>query len=562
MSLPQSKTQYLTVPATAKSKSLKTYTKEEVAQHSKEGDLWCIIDSAVYFVDLHPGGTAVLLDELVAGKVNQSPPPQDATDAFFGMHRSEVLVKYGRFIIGTIEGAKPRYILPTPGVLSPVPYAEPTWLTEGFKSPYYNDGHRALQKYMREFNDEYVRAEAQAHEKSNERPTVELIQKMGAEGVYINHMRLGPGKLLHGLTLPGGVKGEDFDYFHEQIVTQELVRTGARGYADGLQGGMVIGLPPVMNYGSPALKKEIIPEVLAGRKFISLAISEAFAGSDVAGLRCMAKKSADGKHYIVNGTKKWITNGNFSDYFSTGVNTGNGLSMLLIRRGEGVDTKLIKTSYSTAAGTAYITFDNVKVPVENLMGKEGKGIYVILTNFNHERWVMCCGSVAGSRLIVEECFKWAHQRNVFHKPLIEQAVIREKFAHMFAKIESLQAYLENITYQMNHLTYAQQGDLLGGPIGALKMWCTKMAGEISSEAVQIFGGRGITQGGMGGMIGEWTFSVRPGGLRGSFLLRLAHLSPEQFQRTQKFDAILGGAEEILGDLAVRQASRKMPRAVL
>lgn len=67
-----------------------------------------------------------------------------------------------------------------------------------------------------------------------------------------------------------------------------------------------------------------------------------------------------------------------SDYFSVGVNTGNGLSMLLIPRGEGVETKLIKTSYSTAAGTAYITFDNVKVPVENLLGKEGKGIYVIL----------------------------------------------------------------------------------------------------------------------------------------------------------------------------------------
>lgn len=90
-------------------------------------------------------------------------------------------------------------------------------------------------------------------------------------------------------------------------------------------------LPPVMNYASAALKKEIIPEVLAGRKYISLAISEAFAGSDVAGLRCTATKTADGKHYIVNGTKKWITNGTFSDYFSTGVNTGNGLSMLLVR---------------------------------------------------------------------------------------------------------------------------------------------------------------------------------------------------------------------------------------
>ncbi|GAA5922485.1 hypothetical protein JCM1841_004926 [Sporobolomyces salmonicolor] len=527
---PPSKTKYLSVADTAAKKDqLKAFSKDEVAKHNKEGDLWIIIDSAVYdlskFVDLHPGGAHVLIQ--VAG--------QDATEAFFGMHRSEVLLKYGRYLIGTIEGQKPRILLPTPGTLSPVPYAEPTWLSEGYKSPYHKDSHRALQKEMRLFVDEHVRPDAQLHERDGKRPTVELIQKMGS--MHINAMRMGPTKLLHGLTLPGGVKGDEFDYFHEMIITQELSRCGARGYADGLQGGMVIGLPPIMNFGSDKLKKEIIPEVLAGRKFICLAITEAFAGSDVAGLRTTATKTPDGKHYIVNGTKKWITNGHFADYFSTGVNTGNGLSMLLIPRGEGVDTKQIKTSYSTTAGTAYVTFDNVKVPVENLLGKEGKGIFVILSNFNHERWVMCCGSVAASRMVVEECFKWAHQRKAFGKPLIDQAVIRAKLAAMFMKVEAAQAYLENITYQMCQMTYAQQADQLAGPIGLLKTFCTRCAGEIADDAVQIFGGRAITQGGMGGLI-------------------------EMFQRTQKFDALLGGAEEVLADLGVRQASRKMPKAVL
>ncbi|GAA5935723.1 uncharacterized protein JCM15063_001782 [Sporobolomyces koalae] len=526
-----SKTQYLRVPDTATKKpdQLKGFSKEEVAKHNKEGDLWIIIDSAVYdlskFVDMHPGGAHVLIQ--VAG--------QDATEAFFGMHRAEVLNKYGRYIIGTIEGAKPRYLLPTTGTLSPVPYAEPTWLVEGFKSPYYKDSHRALQKEMRAFVDEHVRPDAQMHEKDGKRPTVELIQKMGE--INMNAMRMGPGKLLHGLTLLGGVKGEEFDYFHESIVTQELVRAGARGYADGLQGGMVIGLPPIMNFGSDKLKKEIIPEVLAGRKFISLAITEAFAGSDVAGLRTTAVKTPDGKHYIVNGTKKWITNGHFSDYFSTGVNTGNGLSMLLIPRQEGVETKIIKTSYSTTAGTAYVTYDNVKVPVENLLGKEGKGIFVILSNFNHERWVMCCGSVAGSRMIVEECFKWAHQRKAFGKPLIDLAVIRAKLAAMIQKVEAAQSYLENITFQMCNMNYAQQADALAGPIGLLKVFCTRTATEIADNAVQIFGGRALTQSGMGQFI-------------------------EAFNRSYKYDSLLGGAEEVLADLGVRQASRKMPKAVL
>ena len=93
------------------------------------------------------------------------------------------------------------------------------------------------------------------------------------------------------------------------IVSQEGCRHGQRGYCDGLNAGAVIGLPPVMNFGSEELRNRIVPEVLSGKKFICLAISEAFAGSDVQGLVTFAKKTEDGKHWIINGTKKWITNG-------------------------------------------------------------------------------------------------------------------------------------------------------------------------------------------------------------------------------------------------------------
>ena len=199
-----------------------------------------------------------MLDLEVAGK--------DATEAFFGLHRAEVLNRYGRYMIGTLDQGKPKYLLPTPGALSPVPFGEPAWLSEGFTSPYYKDSHRKLQKYMRDFTDEHVKEEAAAHEKSGERPTVELVQRMGSE--LINHMRMGPTKLLPGLILPTGLKGEDFEcvlrllrplarsdlrllahsYFHELIVSQELVRTGTRGYADGLQGGMVIGVSPRLQF--------------------------------------------------------------------------------------------------------------------------------------------------------------------------------------------------------------------------------------------------------------------------------------------------------------------------
>jgi alkylation response protein AidB-like acyl-CoA dehydrogenase len=115
-------------------------------------------------------------------------------------------------------------------------------------------------------------------------------------------MRMGPGKHLQGRTLFNGiVKPEEFDYFHELVVTQEFTRCGARGYGDGLLGGKVIGLPPVLNFGSDELKKKVVPDVLAGKKFICLAISEAHAGSDVFGLTTTAVKTEDGKHWIING---------------------------------------------------------------------------------------------------------------------------------------------------------------------------------------------------------------------------------------------------------------------
>ncbi|KAF8625551.1 hypothetical protein AX15_005317 [Amanita polypyramis BW_CC] len=509
----------------------KQFSRDEVAKHNTDSDLWVIIDSKVYdlsrFKNFHPGGLFVLTDPEVAGK--------DATEAFFSLHRYEVLERpqYKRLQIGVIQGEQSVLHGRVIGQVSKVPYAEPTWLSPGYHSPYYTENHRRFQKVMRVFFETVVLPDAEAREADGKRPSQSVIDKMAE--LNIHAMRLGPGKHLFGQTLANGlVKPEEFDYFHELIITQELARASLRGYADGLLGGKVIGLPPVLNFGSEELKARIVPEVLDGRKFICLAISEAHAGSDVMGLKTTAVKTEDGKHWIINGTKKWITNGTFADYFTVGCKTEDGFTVILVERGPGVETKQIKTSYSTAAGTAYITFDNVKVPVENTLGEEGGGIFVILSNFNHERWVMCCGSARSQRTIVEECLKWINQRKVFGKPLHSQAVVRSKIAGMIARAESVQCWLENITHQMNNMTYRQQANKLAGQIAFLKSYATACAQDTARDAVQIFGGRGITQTGMGRFI-------------------------EHYHRTITFDSLLGGAEDVLADLGVRQALRLMPK---
>jgi alkylation response protein AidB-like acyl-CoA dehydrogenase len=367
---------------------------------------------------------------------------------------------------------------------------------------------------------------------------VEVYQKLGRVGLLAAN--IGPGDHLTSNVF--NVKPQEFDYFHELIAHEEMANVGLFGYADSLASGMVIGLPPILHFGSPALKARVVPEVLRGDKRICLAISEPAAGSDVAGMITTAKKTPCGKFYIVNGVKKWITNGTFSDYFTTAVRTGEGsgpgdISMLLIERKHGVETKSIKTSHNVATGTAYVIFENVKVPVENLLGKEGQGFQVIMYNFNHERWVMigCC--VASTRLVIEECFKWANQRKVFGKRLIDQPVIRNKLAHMIAQTESIHSWLESITYQMNNMSYEEQSKKLAGPIALGKLQATRVAHNVADEACQIFGGRGITKTGMGRII-------------------------EGFQRVYKFQAILGGSEEILADLGVRQAMKGFPAARL
>jgi len=299
-----------------------------------------------------------------------------------------------------------------------------------------------------------------------------------------------------------------------------------------LVGGMSIGLPPLLKFGTPELIRKYAVPCIRGERRVCLAISEPYAGSDVAQIRCTATPTPEGD-WSVLGVKKWITGGMMSEYFTTLARTEkHGPVMLLIERdGDGaLTTDPIKTSYSPAAGTAYVSITNARVPRENLVGKAGMGFHQTMANFNFERWAMVCTGNRHSRMVLEECMKWALQRKVFGKPLIQQAVIRFKLAEMAAAVETLHSMLEDLTYQMCKMTPKDINRHLAGPIALLKYKQTRVATVVSDNACQIFGGRAITGSGMGYVI-------------------------EKFQRSFKFQAILGGSEEIMADFAIRQAMR-------
>lgn len=511
-------------------------TSAELAEHKAPDDAWVAVSGHVYdvskFMRLHPGGAAVL--RAVAGR--------DVSKEFFEMHRTEVLAKYARLRIGTLDGEVrhdegPPVIHDSKGV----PYGEASYW-RGWNSPYYNESHDRFRRGVREWIDRELAPIAVEMDESGEVPDKELYQKMGRAGMLA--MVVGSKEVAQlfctetGLPLPGGIRPEEIDMFHNLIFAEELRRLGTYGFNDGIMAGIAIGLPPVLHFGTPEQIQRIAIPCLLGEKVICLAISDPYAGSDVSGMMATAAPTPDGG-YIVNGLKKWITNGVFADYFTTAVRTSRpgkdgkqegGVSLMVVERSEGLTTKPIKTSSSAAAGTALVVYEDVYTPKANLIGKENQGFAYIMSNFNNERWGMVASGNRHSRLIVEECFKWASQRKVFGKPLIEQPVIRNKLAHMVSEVEAVHAWLESVTHQMNTMSTREATEKLAGPIALLKLKQTRVGTLVGDEACQIFGGRAITRTGMGSQV-------------------------ERFQRVFKFQSILGGSEEIMADLGIRQAMK-------
>jgi acyl-CoA dehydrogenase len=318
-----------------------------------------------------------------------------------------------------------------------------------------------------------------------------------------------------------GGTSEGIDLYHVNIVSEELCRTSLGGLPSTLL-SHGIGMPPVVNFGKDALKDEIIPQVIAGKKRIALAITEPSGGSDVANLQTTAKREGD--YYIVNGSKTFISGGMGADWFTTGVRTGGkggaGVSLIVIPADlEGVSrTPLDKKQGWWCSDTATIYFDNVKVPVENLLAEEGHGFLVIANNFNNERMAMATMMEASCRVCLEEAVKWAQERQTFGKRLADHQVIRHKIVEMKQRINSCQAYIQVCCRQM------QDGTISFGDIAMLKVHASLTMEYCAREAMQILGGAGY--------------------MRGNKV--------ERIYREVRVNAIGGGSEEIMRDLAASQ----------
>ncbi|MBP6646823.1 MAG: acyl-CoA dehydrogenase family protein [Burkholderiaceae bacterium] len=288
-----------------------------------------------------------------------------------------------------------------------------------------------------------------------------------------------------------------------------------------------IGMPPVLRYGSEALQEMAIPGVLRGERIAALAITEPGGGSDVASLRCTAVR--DGADYVINGEKVFITSGMRADWITCAVRTGEagskgagGVSMILV---PGDSAGLSRTALNKmgwwCSDTAHLRFDNVRVPASNLLGEEGGGFKIIMTNFNGERVAMSAMALGFAQACFDEALDWSRQRKTFGAALVERQVIRHKLVDMQMRISSTQAWLDVISAR------ADAGDMSPdwvAQVCMLKNHATQTMQHCADQAVQILGGMGFMRG----------------------------TKSERIYREVKVMMIGGGAEEVMKELAARQ----------
>jgi acyl-CoA dehydrogenase len=339
---------------------------------------------------------------------------------------------------------------------------------------------------------------------------------------------------LLGLGYPEALGGTPASYALKLPAWIALARHGRSGGVLASLFSHNIGLPPVVLHGSEAVRQEVVPPVLRGKKIAALAITEPGGGSDVAALRTTARRvpDGDGDHYVVNGEKTFITSGMRADWITVAVRTGEGrgaggISMLLVPGdAPGLSrTRLSKMGW-LCSDTATLHFDDVHVPARYLLGEEGAGFRMVMGNFNGERIGLAAGALGFAQACLDEALAWARERKAFGAALIEHQAVRHKLVDMQMRIASTEAWIEAVSAEGDALEAAGRFNAPEwvAQICLLKNHATQTMQFCADQAVQILGGMGFMRG---------TVS-------------------ERIYREVKVMMIGGGAEDIMKELAARQ----------
>ena len=376
------------------------------------------------------------------------------------------------------------------------------------RNPYDTDDRKSFREMVTKFLETEIWPYVDEWDESGQYPQ-EINEKVCELGVF-----------GFGIDEKYGGLGFD-DQFMRKDVSVEMGRSSAGGLFASV-GSRNIMLGPLTELANEEIKMKALPDLMSGKKGGSLGITEPGGGSDVARMKTTARK--DGNEWVLNGSKTFITGGMQASYFVIGARTGEeglgGISLFFVKANTPgfTRTSIDKKMGWWSSDTATLYFDNCRIPADNLMGEENKGFLSIMNNFNYERYMMGAQMLGMAKRCFEECVQYSQERQTFGKNLIEHQVIRHKLADMSAKIDAMDAYLNQVAQLMN------DGEMPVAEISKIKFYCSECIESIASEAMQIFGGAGY--------------------LRGNAV--------ERIYREVKVMAIGGGSKEIMKDLTAKQ----------
>ena len=344
-------------------------------------------------------------------------------------------------------------------------------------SMYFTEEHYAFRQSFKDFLQKEVVPHIDKWEKTG---TIDrfIWKKFGEMGYF-------------GLNSSEEYGGLNLDIFYTVIFLEELQKVNSGGFAAAMWAHSYLAMTHLAKEGDDRIKKEYLTPSINGEKIGCLCITEPFGGSDVAGMRTTAVKKEN--TYVINGSKTFITNGVYSDYLIVAAKTdltsrSKGMSIFVIDRDTlGVSaTKLDKLGWR-ASDTAEIAFDNVVIPVANLMGEEGKGFSYIMSHFALERLVMGINAHARAEFALEYAIKYMSERNAFGKTLNKFQALRHKVADMASEVEMCKQFNYAIAKRLN------EGQYIVKEASMSKLISTKMADSVINDCLQLLGGYGYME---------------------------------------------------------------------
>jgi acyl-CoA dehydrogenase len=292
------------------------------------------------------------------------------------------------------------------------------------------------------------------------------------------------------VSAPEAYGGAGGDFLYDAIIMEELGDLRAHGLMVSLHSN--ICRPYIETYGSEEQKRKHLPGTISGETILGIAMTEPGTGSDLANVQTRAIR--DGDHYVLNGAKTFISNGQIGDLFivvaktdPTSVPPHNGISLLLVEAGTPGFVKGRKLDKLGLRGqdTSELFFQDCRVPVSNLLGKEGAGFRMLMEKLQQERLCIGVGSIASCRRTLVDTIAYAKERRAFGKPIAGFQNTQFKLAEMLTEIEIGQAFVDRL------LVAHVRGDEIVSEVSMAKWWTTELQKRVTSECVQLHGGYGF-----------------------------------------------------------------------